>query len=170
MVHGTTQDNIDHLFSGQHDIGLSNPRGEIEAKSLGEKITHKFDVIFTSDLKRAIQTAQLAFPHRAQIIQKKLIRECDYGELNQTVKQDLIPFISKKFPKGESFLEVQYRILKFLEFLKENYDGKHIGIIAHQTPQLALEVLINKKSWKQAIKEDWRNTKSWQPEWVYELH
>ena len=170
MIHGTTEDSINGLFSGQHDIKLSKPQGEIESKSLGEKITHKFDVLFISDLKRSIQTAQLAFPHRCEIVQEPLLRECDYGRLNQTLKQDLVPFITTQFPNGESFLEVGYRVQKFLDFLKEHYDGKHIGIIGHQTPQLAIEVLINDKSWEQAIREDWRKTKNWKHrEWIYEL-
>ena len=89
MVHGTTQDNIDNLFSGQHDIELSNPRGIVEAKHLGETIKHKFDIIFVTGLKRSIQTAKLAFPHRCEIVEETLLKECDYGDLNQTSKEGI---------------------------------------------------------------------------------
>jgi alpha-ribazole phosphatase/probable phosphoglycerate mutase len=35
------------------------------------------------------------------------------------------------------------------------YSGKNVAIVAHRAPQLAIEVILNKKNWKQAIKEDW---------------
>ena len=57
----------------------------------------------------------------------------------------------------------------FLSFLKQNYDGKHIAIVAHEGPQLALDVLLGGKTWPQAISENWRNTKAWKPGWDYSL-
>ena len=62
---------------------------------------------------------------------------------------------------------MEKRIQEFSLFLKENYDGKTIGIMAHRAPQLAFEVLTKKISWKEAIDQDWRNTKKWQPGWEY---
>ena len=62
---------------------------------------------------------------------------------------------------------MEKRIADFLDFIKQNYDGKHIAIVAHQGPQLALEVLLKGKTWKQAINEDWRKEKAWQPGWEY---
>lgn len=38
-----------------------------------------------------------------------------------------------------------------------------------KAPQLALDVLLKNKTWKQAFAEDWRKTKSWQPDWEYQL-
>ena len=66
-------------------------------------------------------------------------------------------------PNGESYEMVKDRISDFLADLKKNYDEKHIAIVAHQGPQLALDVLLKRRTWKQAIKEDWRNKKAWQP-------
>ena len=53
------------------------------------------------------------------------------------------------------------------KFLKENYEGKKVGIVAHRAPQLAFEVLTKGISWKEANKNDWRKTNSWQPGWEY---
>jgi len=78
-------------------------------------------------------------------------------------------WIEKKFPNGESYKDVETRMADFLEFLKQNYDGKHIAIVAHQAPQLALDVLLKSKNWSRAIAEDWRSTKAWQPGWEYTL-
>ncbi len=74
-----------------------------------------------------------------------------------------------RFPNGESYEDVKIRINDFLEFLKQNYDGKHVAIVAHKAPQLALDVLLKNKTWKQAFAEDWRNTHSWQPGWEYKI-
>ena len=54
-----------------------------------------------------------------------------------------------------------------MEFFKENYSGKTIGIVAHRAPQLALEVITKNITWKEAIKNDWRKTGDWQPGWEY---
>jgi hypothetical protein len=34
---------------------------------------------------------------------------------------------------------------------------------------LALDVLLQQKTWKQAIDEDWRLEKKWQPGWEYSI-
>ena len=78
--------------------------------------------------------------------------------------------ITARFPDGESYEDVETRIADFLRFLKQNYDGKSVAIVAHKAPQLALEVLLNGKTWEQAFAEDWRKTKSWQPGWEYAIN
>jgi broad specificity phosphatase PhoE len=77
--------------------------------------------------------------------------------------------IAERFPNGESYEDVKARIASFLEFLKQNYDGKAVAIIAHKAPQLALDVLLHGKIWEQAFAEDWRKTKAWQAGWEYEV-
>lgn len=64
-------------------------------------------------------------------------------------------------------MDVEERIKNFLNYLKENYDGKKVAIVAHKAPQLSIGVLLNGKSWQEAIDRDWRLTHSWQPGWVY---
>ena len=58
---------------------------------------------------------------------------------------------------------------EFVEYLKENYFGKTIGIVAHRAPQLALEVITKNITWQEAIENDWRKTGDWQPGWEYEI-
>ena len=77
--------------------------------------------------------------------------------------------IYEQFPKGESYEDVKARVSDFLEFLKKNYDGKNIAIVAHKAPQLALDVLLKGKTWEKAFEEDWRKKKAWQPGWDYIL-
>ena len=77
--------------------------------------------------------------------------------------------ITNRFPEGESYEDVKERIANFLEFLKNDYDGKSVAIVAHKAPQLSLDVLLKDKTWKQALAEDWRKTKAWKSGWEYTL-
>lgn len=173
FVHGTTTDNEQDLATGWLPGELSEV-GREQARALGEQAAHlKFDVIFCSDLHRAVESAELAFGGVCTIIQDKRLRECNYGGLNGTsalaFKNRLVDFVETPFPNGESYKDVEARLADFVAFLKAEYDGQHVGIVAHQGPQLALDVILSGKTWQQAIDEDWRNTKSWQPGWTYEI-
>lgn len=170
FVHGTTTDNAAKLCSGWKEA-LLNELGKEQAKSLGNEVKEKgikFDVMFTSDLKRAIESSNIAFPEYEKIIDARL-RECNYGDLDGEHKSLVIydEHINNSFPNGESLKDVENRMREFVEFLKQEYSGKTIGIVAHRAPQLALEVITKNISWEAAIKNDWRNTGEWQPGWEY---
>lgn len=170
FVHGTTTDNEQDLATGWQPGELSEV-GRQQARDLGMVADKHFDVVFCSDLQRAVESAELGFGDKYQIIQDERLRECDYGDLTGTsagtFKDKLYQYVDMKFPNGESYKDVEKRMADFLKFLNENYDGKHIAIVAHQGPQLALDVLVGGRTWQQAIDEDWRKTKSWQPGWEY---
>lgn len=171
FVHGTTTDNEKKISSGWSDVGLSE-LGIKQSIELKDKIKDKkFDAVFCSDLKRAVESAKLTFDGEVEIIPDKRLRECNYGKFNAKPSSIVEPMqeknISNKFPEGESYEDVKKRIADFLEFLKKNYDGKSVAIVSHKAPQLALDVLLKSKTWGQAFAEDWRKTKSWQPGWEY---
>lgn len=170
FVHGTTYDNINKKCSGWKQVEL-NDLGKNQAINLGKIYQDtKFDVIFTSDLIRAIDSASLAFPNVKQI-QDKRLRECNYGDLDGKDKSLVIyeDHISDPFPNGESLKDVEKRVQEFINELKKDYQGKKIGIIAHRAPQLALEVITKKISWEEANKNDWRKSGNWQPGWKYNI-
>ncbi len=108
-----------------------------------------------------------------KIFQDKRLRECNYGMFNAKSSEIVEPMqekcITNQFPEGESYEDVKKRISDFLDFLKKKHDGKSVAIVAHKAPQLALDVLIKKKTWKQAFDDDWRKKKKWQPGWEYVL-
>lgn len=174
FVHGTTTDNEQHISSGWKEVELSE-LGIQQSKDLAERTKDKkFDVVFCSDLKRAHDSAKLTWEGVYPIIPDTRLRECNYGDLNGASSDIVEPMqeeecIEKPFPNGESYEDVKARIADFLEFLKQNYQGKNVAIVAHKAPQLALDVLIEGKSWKQALAEDWRKTHSWKPGWEYIL-
>lgn len=171
FVHGTTTDNEKEISSGCYDVELSE-LGVRQSLELRDKIKDKnFDVVFCSDLKRAVDSAKLTFEGGVPIVIDQRLRECDYGEFNAQPSSIVEPLqeknINQRFPGGESYEDVKTRLANFLEFLKQNYDGKNVAIVAHKAPQLALEVLLNNKTWGQAFAEDWRKRKVWQPGWKY---
>ena len=171
FVHGTTTDNEADLATGWQD-GVLSSLGVEQSIALGQKIADKkFDAVFCSDLKRAVDSAELMFGQKYQIIQDSRLRECDYGDMTgksaKEFKDNLIDFVDHPFINGESYKDVENRIRTFVDFLKDNYDGRTVALVAHQAPQLALDVVLRSKTWKQAIDEDWRKTKSWQPGWEY---
>lgn len=173
FVHGTTTDNEKGISSGWHDAGLSD-LGVRQSVNLKNQIKdEKFDVVFCSDLKRAVDSARLTFEGLARIIPDKRLRECNYGKYNAQSSAIVEPmqekYIIERFPEGESYEDVKNRIADFLEFLKKEYDGKSVAIVAHKVPQFALDVLLKNKTWKQAFTGDWRKRKAWQPGWSYEI-
>lgn len=174
FVHGTTIDNEKEISSGWKDVELSE-LGVKQSVDLKEQTKNqKFDVVFCSDLKRAHESAKLTWEGMYQIIPDARLRECNYGKLNGASSDIVEPMqeeecIEKSFPEGESYENVKVRLADFLEFLKQNYDSKHVAIVAHKAPQLSLDVFLKGKTWEQALAEDWRKTKSWKPGWQYEL-
>ena len=174
FVHGTTTDNERNISSGWADVELSS-LGIQQSKELGPLTKHlNFDVVFTSDLKRAIESAKLSWGDKYEMIADPRLRECNYGELNAKPSDIVEPIQEKsiKTPmpgRGESYEMVKERIADFLKDVKEKYDGKHIAIVGHKAPQLALDVLLKGDTWEEAFKNDWRKKKAWQPGWEYEL-
>ena len=173
FVHGTTTDNEQDLATGWAQGELSE-KGTRQSKELGLLVADKhFDVVFCSDLKRAIDSARFCFSGKYKIIQDERLREANYGDFTRKsakeFKNDMNKYVDTAFPNGESYQDVEKRIADFIGFLKKNYQGKHVAIVAHQAPQLALDVLLKNKTWEQAIAEDWRKQKAWQPGWEYEV-
>ena len=173
FVHGTTTDNEKGISSGWFDVNLSE-KGVKQSLELKEQTKDKkFDVVFCSDLKRAVESAKLTWGGKVPIVSDKRLRECNYGDLNGKSSAIVEPMqeqcITKRFPEGESYEDVKKRIADFLKLLKLNYNRKNVAIVAHKAPQLALDVLLKGKSWEEAFAEDWRKTKSWRPGWEYTL-
>ncbi len=174
FAHGTTTDNEEHLSSGWKDVELSE-KGVQQSILLKDQTKDKtFDVVFVSDLKRAIDSAKFAWGDMYPIVVDARLRECNYGDLNGASSDVVEPLqegemLHKPFPNGESYDDVKERIADFLKFLKENYDGKRVAIVSHKAPQLAMDVLLKGQTWEQALAEDWRKTHSWKPGWDYVL-
>ncbi|WP_312795919.1 2,3-bisphosphoglycerate-dependent phosphoglycerate mutase [Tianweitania sp.] len=92
--HGQSDWNLKNLFTGWRDPELTE-QGVTEAKAAGTKLAArglKFDLAYTSDLKRAQNTCALILGELAQesvkTIRKQALNERDYGDLSGLNKDD----------------------------------------------------------------------------------
>ncbi|MBY0532448.1 MAG: 2,3-bisphosphoglycerate-dependent phosphoglycerate mutase [Xanthobacteraceae bacterium] len=92
--HGQSEWNLKNLFTGWRDVDLTE-QGVSEAKTAGKRLKErgiKFDVAYTSALKRAQRTLTLVLDGMGQsgltIHKDKALNERDYGDLNGLNKDD----------------------------------------------------------------------------------
>eukprot|EP00304_Pavlova_gyrans_P016068 CAMPEP_0206033446 /NCGR_PEP_ID=MMETSP1466-20131121/660_1 /ASSEMBLY_ACC=CAM_ASM_001126 /TAXON_ID=44452 /ORGANISM="Pavlova gyrans, Strain CCMP608" /LENGTH=261 /DNA_ID=CAMNT_0053407639 /DNA_START=28 /DNA_END=813 /DNA_ORIENTATION=- len=96
MRHGESEWNVLNKFTGWYDCDLS-PKGLEEAKLAGELFVKEgleFDVCFTSYLKRAIKTLDIALEHgnqmHAPVIKSWRLNERHYGGLTGLDKKETV--------------------------------------------------------------------------------
>jgi len=173
FVHSITEDNEKGLATGWMQGKLSEEGIKRAAGLRADLLNRDFDAVFCSDLKRAIQSTELFFDGKFPVFIDWRLRECNYGKYDgkkaEEFKKDREQeYISEPYPLGESYRDVEKRIKSFLGDL-DNFSYSHIAIVAHQAPQLALDVLLKNETWEEAISRDWRKSKSWQPGWEYSV-
>jgi len=169
-THSTSVDNEAGIASGWRDVSLS-PTGRAQAKDLGERHRRDhIDAVFPSDLKRAIETAEIAFPAAGvPIYPDRRLRESDYGTMTgappEEIEADRPNRIEAPFPEGESLLDVVARVRDFVGDLARDWNGKHVVIIGHRATLLAFEHLLGGVSLEEAAAASFE----WQPGWRYIL-
>lgn len=135
--HCSTECSEKKIYCGSSDIPLS-PRGEEEAKSLTERAKkYRFDLVISSPLLRARQTARAVVGERAlPVLYDDRLRERNFGAFEGTsveapegkVYRYSFPL---QYPGGESYLQVAARVYAFLDEVREKYAGKDIFIVSH---------------------------------------
>ena len=156
-AHATSLDNEAGIASGHNDVELSEA-GRNQAR--GEKRQRyenvELDAVFTSDLRRAYDTAKIMFEGKdVPIFLDSRLRECDYGDLTKAPRPQLEAVrsqsISKPFPNGESLEQAMERMKSFLADLSNNYEGKTLVVIGHAATRFGLEHHINGISLKELL-------------------
>ena len=169
-AHATTTDNEAHLASGWNDVDLSALGQAQTQQPIPRSKERGIEVIFTSDLQRAVKTGvPTSNEMRIPIYADHRLRECNYGSLTQKPKSEVDALkpnvITTPFPGGESYQECMERIGSFLEYLKENFDDKTVMVIGHRATQYGLEHHILGKPILQCVTDPWQ----YQPGWKYTL-
>lgn len=162
-THSITVDNERALATGWFDGTLSE-RGRRAARELGERRRGEdFALVFTSDLGRAVETANIAFAGSGLLVlHDPRPRECNYGEWNgipaARLAAERIRHIAEPFPGGESYRQVVARMASFLSDLAQNWDGKRVLLIAHAAPRFAIDHLLNGTplEWLVSAPTEWR--------------
>jgi alpha-ribazole phosphatase/probable phosphoglycerate mutase len=147
-THAITTDNEIGIATGWLPGQLSE-LGRSLAQELGLRRRHdSLAAVFVSDLRRAVETAEIAFAGSGiPIIQDARLRECNYGALNgKPVARLAIErsrHIDEPFPGGQSYRQVVDQSRDFLRDLAAHWDGARVLIIAHSANKWALDHLLN---------------------------
>jgi alpha-ribazole phosphatase/probable phosphoglycerate mutase len=167
-THQTSTDNEAGIATGWLPGELS-PLGRAQALELAARRRHD-DVaaIFTSDLRRAVETAEIAFgDSEIPIIQDVRLRECNYGELNGApvarVAAERAHRVRTPFPGGQSYEDVVRATEGFLGDLVARWDGCRVLVIAHSANRWALQVLLGGERLEDLVDTQF----DWQPGWFY---
>jgi broad specificity phosphatase PhoE len=145
-THSTSEDNEACIATGWLPGRLS-AAGREQARELGERRRDDgLSVVFTSDLRRAVETGAIAFAGSPlPVVADERLRECSYGDLNGTPDpiHDRAEHIDVPYPRGESWREAVARVAAFLEELRSERDGERVLVIGHSATRLAIEVVAN---------------------------
>jgi 2,3-bisphosphoglycerate-dependent phosphoglycerate mutase len=168
--HGQSEWNKLNLFTGFKNIELSD-QGIDEANKAGQNFKNlniKFDIVFTSELKRAQETAKIILKNLDQwdhlygegkIITDIKLNERDYGDLTGLNKKETADKFgeeqvhkwrrgySDQPPNGESLEDVVRRVkIYFEESINpaiKSADNNNILIAAHGNSLRALLIVMN---------------------------
>ena len=147
-THSLTEDNERGIATGWHHGRLSG-RGRLLARELGERRRDDgIEVVFTSDLRRAVETAEIAFGGTPiPILHDWRLRECDYGEQNGAARDELDrtrrDHLDHPHPAGESWRQATQRVKRFLDDLEVRWESSRLLVIGHVATRWALEHYLN---------------------------
>jgi probable phosphoglycerate mutase len=126
--HGETPASKGRTLAGWADVPLT-AHGEEQASALRSLLAgERFDGVWSSNLRRAIATARLAWGEPRQ---DERLREMSFGSLegmpwetlDPTIQEGLARFEGFAAPGGESFENLRSRVLSFVEGL---LPGRHV--------------------------------------------
>lgn len=169
-THSISEDNERGAASGWNHSRLSAQGREL-AQELGRRRGRDgIAAVFSSDLRRAAETAQIAFGQTAiPVLLDWRLRECDYGDLNGGPvgqhQQDRPRFLDEPYPHGESWRAATARAAAFLDDLLPRWDGRRILVIGHVATRWALDQRLGGIPLETLITSDF----AWQEGWEYSL-
>jgi 2,3-bisphosphoglycerate-dependent phosphoglycerate mutase len=162
--HGQSEWNLKNLFTGWRDVDLTE-KGIVEAREAGRKLKAqgiKFDVAFTSSLKRAQRTLDLMLEVLGQtsipVFKDEALNERDYGDLVGLNKDDArkkwgeeqVHIWRRSYdvapPGGESLRDTLARTLPYYvtEILPRVLRGERVLVSAHGNSLRALVMVLDK--------------------------
>ena len=139
--HGQTEENIARIFQG-HMPGTLTAEGIAQAEALCDTLRNiSLDAVVSSDLKRCVDTGRIAVEGRNLPWEKTvLLREIDWGSwTGLAIKEvDL-----QHFPADVETEAMLYeRAGRFVDYLKERYDGKQVLAVGHGLINRAVQAHI----------------------------
>jgi alpha-ribazole phosphatase/probable phosphoglycerate mutase len=169
-THSWSVDNERGIATGWLPGRLSK-KGKEAARELGERRRgDNLTAVFTSDLHRAVETAEIAFRGSGiPIYQDQRLRECNYGLLNGSPVARLITersrHIDHPFAEGESYRQVVKRVQDFLDDLTAKFNGARVLLIGHSATLWALDHLLHGTALEDLVSVPFQ----WREGWLYIL-
>jgi alpha-ribazole phosphatase/probable phosphoglycerate mutase len=169
-THSLTVDNERGIATGWLPGRLSE-RGRRLAAELGaRRRDDRVAAVFTSDLARAVETAEIAFVGSGIPIHVDArLRECNYGTMNgmpvAQLEAERPRRIDVPFPEGESFRQAAERVCRFLDDLARSWDGTRVVVIGHTATRWALDQRVRGEPLEQLVTAPF----DWREGWVYRL-
>ena len=155
--HGETDYNVEKRYCGSSEVKLNN-KGMEQARALSEKLReHDIDIIISSSMKRAIQTASIiADELNKSVITVNGIHERCVGVYEGLTKEE----VQEKYPElwakkctrtydaapdnGETIKDVEERVFEAINKLREEYSGQKILIVTHGFISRVINKYFNK--------------------------
>jgi len=172
LRHGESTWNLENKFTGWVDVDLSE-KGKKEAESSGQKLkNYKIDKAYTSVLKRAIYTLDIAMKvagkNNIPTVRDQALNERHYGDLQGLNKAET----AKKYGDeqvhiwrrsydvappgagGESLKDTAARTLPYFDkhVLPDLKSGKNIIIAAHGNSLRSIVMELDKMTKEQVLK------------------
>ena len=171
--HGQSEWNLKNLFTGWKDVDLTE-QGVAEARAAGRKLKAqglRFDVAYTSALKRANRTLDLILEEMGQtvpIVRDQALNERDYGDLVGMNKDDArakwgeeqVLIWRRSYdvppPGGESLKDTVARALPYFvqDILPRVLRGERTLISAHGNSLRALIMVLERLTPEKILKRE----------------
>ena len=146
--HGETIWNKEHKVQGITDIPLTE-KGKEEAKDLQDLIkTLNIDVVISSPLTRARETAKIITDSSLPINTDDRIKERDWG-LNEGADIDSVDkwdcwdvILNTRVQNIEPIQDFMYRVSDFIEDIKVKYKDKNVLVVTHSAVSRVIHYLL----------------------------
>jgi len=162
--HGLTEWNVSGRFQGHSNVPLS-PAGRAQAVLLAGYLATfpAIDVVVSSPLERAVETARIAMPDRELRLDPRL-RELDFGAF-EGLTRDAVerdprwalwiedPFL-RAAPEGESYQQLRERMVAWLDEARRRFPEAHVAAVTHSgSIQTLLSALlgVERPRWRKRI-------------------
>ena len=170
-THALTEDNERGIATGWLPGRLS-ARGRDNAAAMGQRRRQDgITAVFSSDLRRSMETAQIAFAQTdIPVFFDWRLRECDFGTLNGApaaqVRAIRVQHIDQPFRGGESHRQAVRRTMGLFDDLSSRWNEQRVMLIGHLATYRALEHVASGVSLEDIVAADF----TWRPEgWEYRL-
>lgn len=142
-----------------HNHLTKEGREQVKASALKLK-NEKIDIIFSSDLLRTKQSAEIvAKTIKVRIIFDKRLREIKMGIFNSKQEQSWNDFFRSQFKRfvkrplnGENYRDVKKRTIEFIKEINKKHKNKKILIVSHGCVLFSLQAAIKNLTEKEEMR------------------